>query len=160
MVWSISGAQETLPVLSDIQYEVQADSLSRVNKPQNMTVVINCNSGDDVSAYQLHMENNSVIWTLLSVTLNGEPIWLVQSDARSDRDNVLAWNYDRQLGSLRLYPPSWETPYTLNLALRVNLLKPLDINRRETGIVVVEATTGNTRYQGSPVGEGNNIFFK
>ena len=156
----IAGAQEILPSLSDIQYEIQADSLSRANTSQDVFISITCASINEVSNYVLKIEEAAALLTVVSAEINNESIWLINDKSKSDRDNVLAWYYYPEENVLRLYPSDWQTSYTLDLVVRINLLKPSAIVKKARSSVnlQIESETGN--FQCATTGRGNRIAFR
>ncbi len=156
----IAGAQVTLPSISDIQYEIQADSLSRANTSQDVSLSITCGSINEVKSYVLKIEEAAALLTVISAEFNNEAIWLINSKSKSDKENVLSWYYFPKENVLRLYPSDWQSSYTLNLVVRINLLRPFAIAKKTRSFVnlVVESDAG--KFQCATIGMGNRVAFK
>ena len=101
-----------------------------------------------------------MLWTLVSARLNNESIWLVNADSKSERENVLAWNYDAEQSLLRLYPSDWQSGYDLELTVRVSILQPGLVKKSDTRSIALEADLGGTKYHCSPSGSGSDMTFK
>ncbi len=153
-------AQDNLPTYSAVQYEVQADSLLKTNEPQDLLISITCNASGGLDTYELKIYDLKVLWTIVSATLNNEPIWLVNTDSKSDKENVLAWKYDSQLHVLRLYPFEWQSGYELELMIRLSILQPGLVAKSDSKSIVLEADLGGRKYQCSPRGSGSDMTFK
>jgi hypothetical protein len=152
-------AQENLPTYSAVEYEIQADSLIKSNQPQDMLISISSSSGG-LDAYELKIYDLKVLWTLVSAKLNDEPIWLVNDDLKSDRENVLAWEYDSEQNLLRLYPADWQSGYELELMVRLSILQPGLVKKNDAKSIALEADIGGTKYKCSSRGTGSDMTFK
>ncbi len=153
-------AQDTLPTLSAIQYQIQTDSLSRTNIPQDLSLTITAGSVGNRNNLILNIDNVSAFWTVVSANLNNQTLWLINSQTPSERENVLAWNYNKEEKSLYLYPTENQLSSDLNLVVRLNLLKANEINNKSATTVNLIADVGNIRYQCVPTGAGNGISFR
>ena len=153
-------AQDNLPTYPAVQYEVQADSLLKTNEPQDLLISITCNASGGVDTYQIKIYDLKVLWTIVSATLNDEPIWLVNTDSKSDKENVLAWKYDSQQSVLRLFPFEWQSGYELELMIRLSILQPGLVTKSDSKSIVLEAELGGRKYQCSPRGSGSEMTFK
>jgi hypothetical protein len=156
----IAGAQEILPSLSDIQYEIQADSLSRANTSQDVSLSITCGSANEIDTYTLKIENAAAQLTVVSAEFNNETIWLINAKSKSNRENVLAWYYYPEENILRLYPSDWQPSYTLNLVVRVNLLRPFAIAKKTLTSVSLQIESITGKFQCATTGKGNRVAFK
>ena len=156
----ITRAQEILPSLSDIQYEIQADSLSRANKSQDLSLSITCGSASEVNTYALKIEEAAAQLTVVSAEFNNETIWLINAKSKSNRENVLAWYYYHEDNVLRLYPSDWQPSYTLNLVVRINLLRPFAITKNAQTSVSLQIESDMGKFQCATTGKGNRVAFK
>jgi hypothetical protein len=153
-------AQDNLPVYSGVEYEVRADSLIKTNQPQDLTILISGNSPRGLDAYELKIYDLKVLWTLVSANLNGESIWLVNEETRSENEKVLAWNYDSEENLLRLFPAEWSSGYNLEVTVKASILQPALLEKTDSRIVALEADVGGTKYQCAPTGSGGDMTFK
>ena len=155
-----AGAQNTVPVRSDISYEVSADSLLRNNSPQDLKLSLTCGSADDIDAYVLRLSDGEALWTVVSAELNGQPLWLIMNEGKPERSDVLAWQYDQTEKILRLYPPPGNNNYDLNLVLQVNLLRSNTIKKMSIKEVALETESSGSLSRCSNKGIGNKVAFK
>jgi hypothetical protein len=153
-------AQDNLPLTSAVQYEVQADSLLRSNQPQDVTLLLTCNSPAGLDAYEIKIHNLKVMWTLVSANLNSESLWLVSADAKSGKENVLAWEYDTKQALLRLYPNEWTAGYQLEVTIRASILQPALLKKTDSKVIALEADMGGQKYQCETTGSGGDMTFK
>ena len=153
-------AQDNLPATSAAEYEVQADSLLRTNQPQDVTLLISCNSPGGLDAYEIKIKDLKVLWTLVSASLNGESLWLVNAGARSEKENVLAWQYDTERNFLRLYPNEWASGYQLEVTVRASILQPALLEKTDSKIISVEVDLGGQYFQCATTGSGGDMTFK
>ena len=154
------GAQDNLPTYSAVQYEIQADSLMKTNQPQEMLISISAASSGNLDAYEIKIYDLKVHWTVISASFNDEPLWLVNSDSKSDNMNVLAWNYDPEENILRLHPSDWQSGYNLNVTVRLSILQPALVKKSDSKNIALEADLGGVRYQCSQNGSGGEMTFK
>jgi len=154
------GAQDNLPVYSSVEYEVQADSLLKTNEPQQISISLSSNSSTGIDAYELKIYDLKILWTIVSASLNAEPIWLINADSKSDQENVLAWNYNSEQNLLRLYPSDWQAGYDLELIVRLSILQPGLIMKSDLKNISLETELGGVKYKCIPRGSGDNITFK
>jgi hypothetical protein len=154
------NAQDNLPTYSAVQYEVQADSILKTNEPQDMLISISCSSPGGLNAYEIKIDNLKVLWTLVSARLNEEPIWLLNADSKSDKDNVLSWNYDQGKNLLRLYPSDWQAGYDLEVIVSLSILQPALLVKNDSRIVTLETDIGGQKYKCFPRGSGGDMMFK
>ena len=152
--------QDNLPTYSAVQYEVRADSLLKTNEPQDLIISISASSSGGLAAFELKIYDLKVLWTLVSAKLNDEPIWLINTDSKSDKQNVLAWKYESEENLLRLYPSDWQSGYNLELMVRLSILQPGSLANNDSKSIALEADLGGQRYQCSPSGSGNDMTFK
>ena len=153
-------AQENLPTYSAVEYEIQADSLLISNEQQDMLLSISSSSSGGLDAYELKIYDLKVLWTLVSAKLNDEAIWLFNAGSKSDRENVLAWEYDSEQNLLRVYPSAWQSGYDLELMVRLSILQPGLVKKNDAKSIALEADIGGTKYQCSPRGTGSDMTFK
>jgi hypothetical protein len=153
-------AQDNLPVYFAVQYEVQADSLLRSNQPQDLTLLISCNSPAGLDAYEIKIYDLKVLWTLVSANLNDEPLWLVNANAKSEKENVLAWQYDSDQSLLRLFPNEWEAGHQLEIKVKASILQPSLLKKSDSKEIILEANRGGQKYQCSPTASGRDMTFK
>ena len=97
---------------------------------------------------------------IVSAKLDNEDIWLVNADSKSDRENVLAWEYDSDQNLLRIFPSDWQSGYDLELMVRLNILQPGLVKKNDTKSIALEADIGGTKYKCSSRGTGNDMTFK
>ena len=153
-------AQDTLPVNSAMQYEVQADSLLKSNQPQNLQIIISCNSSAGLNFYEIKINGLKVLWTLVSAKLNEQPVWLVNSNTRTDNNKVLAWYYDSEQSLLRLYPAEWEATYVLDLTVSASILQPAKLSKSDSKLVSLEADLGGQKFTCVTTESGGEMTFK
>ena len=102
-------AQQTIPLRSDILFNVQLDSLERTKNSQEIILSIIKNTSDPVQSFILNIDQTDMAWNVISAELNGEPLWLVLSDTKKAKDNVISWRYDKTDHTLRFYPGNWQS---------------------------------------------------
>jgi hypothetical protein len=153
-------AQDNLPLTSAVQYEVRADSLLRSNQPQDVTLLLTCNSTAGLDAYEIKIYDLKVMWTLVSANLNGEPLWLVSADTRTGKENVLAWEYDAEQALLRLYPNEWAGRNQLEVTVRASILQPALLKKTDSKVIALEADMGGQKFQCETTGSGGDMTFK
>jgi len=153
-------AQENLPTYSAVEYEIQADSLLKSNEQQDMLISISSSSSGGLDAFELKIYDLKVMWTIVSAKLDNEEIWLVNSGAKSERENVLAWEYDSDQNLLRIFPSDWQSGYDLELMVRLNILQPGLVKKNDTKSIALEVDIAGTKYQCSPRGTGSDMTFK
>lgn len=156
----IVQAQDNLPLNSDVEYEVRADSLLKSNQSQNLQVTIACNSSGGLDFYEIKVYDLKVFWTLVSATLNDQPVWLVNSNSRSDNNKVLAWYYNAEQNLLRLYPSEWNGTYRLDLTITASILQPAKLSTISSKLISLQAELGGQKYECVPVGSGGEMTFK
>jgi hypothetical protein len=153
-------AQDNLPVTSTVEYEVRADSLLKTNQPQELKILISCNSPGGQEAYEIKIYDLKVLWTLVSAKLNDEQIWLVNGDSKSENEQVLTWQNDSAQNLLRLYPADWQSGYRLEVTVRASILEPALLKRTGSRIVALETDSGGQKFQCSTTGSGRDMTFK
>jgi len=153
-------AQDTLPALAAIQYQIQTDSLSRTSSPQDITVSVFAGSVSDLSDLSLSIDDVSAYWTVVSANLGDQTLWLINAQVPSEKQNVLAWQFDQKDNSLYFYPREDQLSSDLTLVVRLNLLRPNRIVRRISTTINLLADIGNVRYQCVATGSGNTISFR
>jgi len=155
-----AGAQNSVPQRSDISYNVLADSLLRNNGPQDLKISITCGASEDIATYILRLNDTQVLWTVVSAEMNEQPLWLIMDENRADRDNILAWQYDREEGVLRVSPPPGMVNYNLNMTLRINLLRSNIIQKKSEKEVVLLAQSTGGLSRCATRDSGNKVSFK
>jgi hypothetical protein len=154
------GAQDNLPIYSAVQYEIQADSLMKTNEPQEILISISAASAGGMDAYEVKIYDLKVHWTVISASFNDEPLWLVNSDSKSDKENVLAWKYNPEENLLSLYPSDWQSGYDLDVTVRMSILQPGLVKKSYSKNIALEANLGGIKYQCFQSGSGSNMTFK
>ena len=156
-----ADAQNSSAGRADIFYEIKADSLSLKNIPQDLNLSVSSAANEKIEVYQLTLEGKKdVLWTVVSAEMNKQPVWLINSDAKSERDDILAWTYDQKTNSLRFYPPGNAQTYELDIMLRMNLLRPQSIAKKSSKELILAARTGGQLLPCSTKGRGNTIAFR
>ena len=152
-------AQENLPVIQDIQYEVLTDSLNRNSKVQTLQIQITCDASTTGEIFNLQFRDMSGLLVPVAVERDGEELWLIQSENTSNNDIVLAWQTLNNT-VLQLLPGDWTVPYRLDLVIQVNLdnLKELE-NLSETRLDLT-ILRNTAEYLAVPTGRGNQIGLK
>lgn len=152
-------AQENLPVIQDIQYEVLTDSLNRNSKVQTLQIQITCDASTTGEIFNLQFRDMSGLLVPVAVERDGEELWLIQSENTSNNDIVLAWQTLNNT-VLQLLPGDWTAPYRLDLVIQVNLdnLKELE-NLSETRLDLT-ILRNTAEYLAVPTGRGNQIGLK
>ena len=104
--------------------------------------------------------NSSANWSLISALLNGESLWLLQSDSASDNDRVLAWNSNKNESNFLLYPSDWQTIFTLDLEIQINLMNISSLTIDSQDQIILDAIYNGITYECITSGRGNTIIFK
>ena len=159
-IYQSANAQDVVPVRSDIRFEISADSLSRNKNPQDITLSITSNTADEIEVYKIYLNNTDVLWTVVSAELNGQPLWLIMDNSKSERSEILVWHHDQEENNLIFYPPSGSTNYSLNLNVRLNLLRSNTLEKKSAGTVILEAQSKEIVSRCSATGRGDRVFFK
>ena len=158
---SSGHAQDLLPARTDIVYEISADSLYPKNIPQDLSISVSNVSNEQIDVFILRLADiDDVVWTVVSAELDTQPLWLIMSDTRPERNDILAWEYDQENKNLKLYPPDKNTAYELTIVLRLNLLKPQGIQARSGKELVLLAQSGGSLSRCSAKGPGNKLTFR
>jgi len=155
-----AGAQNNIPLRSDITYEVSADSLQRNNSPQDLTISISSGTIDDVDKFILSLSDTQVLWTVVSAEMNGQPLWLIMNETKAERADILAWQYDSNENELKLFPPSVGMNYELDLVLQVNLLNSNKLHKASGKEVVLVTESDGNAASCSLKGNGNRVGFR
>ena len=106
------------------------------------------------------MNGTEVLWTVVSAEMNAQQLWLIMNEGKADRENILAWYYDREEGELRFFPPPGVTNFDLNMVLRVNLLRSHIIQKKSEKEVALLAQSGGDLSRCATRGNGNIVSFK
>ncbi len=155
-----TAAQEALPLRSDITFEVLTDSLQRNNSPQDLTLSVSSSAGEGIDYFTIKMNGTEVLWTVVSAEMDAQQLWLIMNEGKADRENILAWKYDQEEGTLRFYPPQGVTIFDLTMVLRANLLKSHIIQKKSEKEVVLLAQSGGDLSRCTSRGNGNKVSFK
>ena len=155
-----ASAQNLASERSDILFALSGDSLLRNNNPQDLNLSITCSSVEQIEAYILKLDEVDVLWTIVSAELNDQPLWLIMSESKSERSDILAWYYNQEEKSLRFFPPEIGTNYNLNIMLRINLLKANRIQKRMSKQISLETQTARGLERCSTSSTGNMITFR
>jgi hypothetical protein len=153
-------AQDSLPQRSDIIYEVSADTLQRNNSPQDITLSINNGATENIDTFILSLRDTEVLWTVVSAQMNQQPLWLIMKEGAAERNDILAWQYDREEKMLRLYPPAVGVSYDLDLVLKLNLLRSNQIKKLSGREVLLVTESGGELSRCSLEGSGNQVTFR
>ena len=157
---SILPAQQNKPTTSDISIEVITETIQITNKPQIILIRITCSSITDLQYLSMKYTNSSANWSLISALLNGESLWLLQSDSASDNDKVLAWNSNKNESNFLLYPSDWQTIFTLDLEIQINLMNISSLTIDSQDQIILDAIYNCITYECITSGRGNTIIFK
>lgn len=151
-------AQDNLPSRSDIQIEIQSDSLIRDNSPQEITLLIDANNAANLDALLINIDQIESLWTVMSAEVEGESLWLKNSESNAGRDDVLAWKYNDN--SLHLAPFGSQLTSQLKVVVRLNLLKPGTIQAGSGKEITLLADINGERYRCLPVGNRPVVSFR
>lgn len=153
-------AQEENLVTSEINFEVVSESLQITKKPQTVSVRITCGSGEFVQFFNLRFAETDAVWSLISARLNGDSLWLIQSNSAPSQNKVLSWETEKGKSQLILYPAAWQSDYVLDLEIQINLEKTSDIVKDTDDTILLGANLPSGSYECSPAGRGNIISVK
>ncbi|MCK5032341.1 MAG: hypothetical protein KAS18_01875 [Calditrichia bacterium] len=142
---------------SDLQINVNTESLEKSIQPQELLVEINKNIQVTPGFMSIVIENLESGLTLVSAKLNNEDLWLINSTASSTNEKVVAWNYDKENSSLIIYPYNWNSPYILDLNIQVNLKNISSIDSNTSTAIILATELGGSLFEALPTGRGNNI---
>ncbi len=152
-------AQENLPVIQDVKYEVLTDSLHRNSKIQTLQIQITCDASSTGERFNLQFRGMSGLFVPVAVERDGEEIWLIQSENASDNEIVLAWQ-TLNGASLQLLPGDWTVPYRLDLVIQVSLDNLKDVENLSETRIDLTILRNNAQYLAIPTGRGNQIGLK
>lgn len=150
-------AQTDRPITYDLTIEVLNETLKSNKDPQNIIVIINCNSAQDLQALTLKMNKMKSVWSVISAKINEQTLWLIKADVSASNDKVLAWNHKTESSELKLYPSAWQVPYVLELEIQLNLNDTNGSLKESTETLIMEATVSGTSYQCATEGRGNQL---
>ena len=150
-------AQNSNRKTSDIQINVNTESLEKSIQPQELLVEINKNIQVTPGFMSIGIENIESGLTLVSAKLNNEDLWLINSTASSTNEKVVAWNYDKENSRLVIYPYSWNSPYILDLNIQVNLKNISSIEDNTSTSIVLTSEISGRLFDALPTGRGNEI---
>ncbi len=153
-------AQQENLVTSAIKFEVVSESLQITEKPQTVSVKITCGSGDFGKFFNLRIAKTDAVWSLISARLNGDSLWLIQSNSAPSQNEVLSWETEKSKSQLILYPAAWQSAYVLDLEIQINLEQSSNIVKDTDEMILLGANLPSGSYECSPAGRGNRISFK
>jgi len=152
-------AQENLPVLQEIQYEVLTDSLNKNSKVQTLRIQINCGVSTTGQRFNLQFLGMSGLLVPVAVERDGEELWLIQSENASNNDIVLAWQTLNST-ALQLIPGEWASPYRLDLVIQVSLDNLKELENLSDTRIDLSIIRNTAEYLAVPSGRGNQIGLK
>lgn len=151
------NAQGTNQKTSEIQINVKTESIEKSIQPQELSLEINKNNQETPGFLSIEIENIESVLTLVSVKRNNEDLWLLNSSTASSNEKVIAWEFDKENSRIIVYPYNWNSPYTLDLNIQVNLKNISSIeNNISTSIVLTTEMSGGL-FDALPTGRGNEI---
>jgi hypothetical protein len=153
-------AQQENLITSEIKFEVDSESLQITEKPQTISVKIACESAEVVQFYNLRFAETDAVWSLISARLNGDSLWLIQSNSAPSQNKVLSWETEKSKSHLILFPASWQSGYVLELEIQINLEHTSNIVNDTDEKILLGANLPSGSYESSPFGRGNRISFK
>lgn len=121
---TVLQAQNTVPVIpvnNDVTIEIISPNLQISNEPQLLQAKILVQTAQPLQYLDLKFDYTEANWSVIAASLNGNPIWLVQSDTTVNNPEVLGWMFNKENFTLRLFAVTWRVPYTLELELQINL---------------------------------------
>jgi hypothetical protein len=136
---------------ANIQYEVLTEALTIGDEPYTIQVALQVQSSQEISFITMLFDSLKIQMHITAAELNGEALWLLYSEEKSENDKVLTWMYDNKESKLRLYPNTWQAPYRLVLDIQITLM------RVEALTAVLRASTeiNNSLLPCQPAGRGN-----
>ena len=111
-------------------------------------------------ALSIRLEKIDAVLNLLAAKANNEPLWLIRTDSVVNRENVIAWDYDRTTANLILYPANIKNPFVLDLEIQINLNKPESIDTNLEYILKSDAVLERGIFECSQGSRRNSISFK
>jgi hypothetical protein len=156
---SLIFPQQELPVITEIKYQILSDTLKITTQPQIISVTIINESNEKITALKLGCEKLNMYWTLIQASLNGENLWLVQSEFSPVQKNILAWKYDQANHQLILYQENFSDPTNLELKIQLNLTGNSLSKKEFDDNIILEAITLTGVYNCNSI-NGNKIYFK
>ncbi len=157
IMFSVVFGQDQLPVTNQINIEVLSPSITISKQPQNMTIRIGANDAASLDFIALQLDSTQAVWTVLSARVDGQELWLVQSDVRPDKDNLMAWRYDSETQLLRIYPGQWPAGFELDLEVQLNLVNLRTAGEKISDRVVALASISSVVSRCSESGRGGLI---
>ncbi len=150
-------AQQENLVISEINFEVVSESLQITKKHQTVSLRITCGSGEFVQFFNLRFAGTDPVLSLISARLNGDSLWLIQSNSAPSQNEVLAWEFENSKCQLILYPAAWQSTYVLDLEIQINLEHSSNIVKDTDETILLGANLPSGSYECSPAGRGNRI---
>jgi hypothetical protein len=152
-------AQENLPLLPDVRYEILTDSLEKNSKAQMLRLQINCTSSQAGQKYSLELKALSGLPVLVDASRDGTALWLIQSPIANSNNSVLSWQM-LDGGVIQFSPGTWNTPFRLDLTLQISPENIKDLQNLTDSQIGLKVLRNNTVYLATPSGRGNKIFLK
>jgi len=152
-------AQENLPLLPDVKYEILTDSLEKNSKAQTLRLQINCTSSQAGQKYSLELGVLAGLPVLVDANRDGTALWLIQSPDANSNNSVLSWQM-LDGGVIQLSPGNWNIPFRLDLTLQISPENIKDLQNLTDTRVDLKILRNNAVYFGTPSGRGNKIFLK
>jgi len=138
---------------ANIQYEMLTESLTIGDEPYTIQVALQVPSFQEISFLELRFDSLEALMHITAAELNGEALWLLRSEEKSENDKVLAWKYDNIESKLRLYPNTWTTPYRLVLDIQITVMREEAL----TAVLSASAQINNSLLPCQPAGRGNTF---
>jgi hypothetical protein len=160
-------AQNNLIPTGQLEYEVLTTTLNANLEPQSLRLQINNTGTAAVKSINIYLTGIKGKLTLVYAEKAGSPVstpasiplWLIQSQNHSTRDNVLPWNYSDTSDVLTLYPFAYSEPFNLTLEIQVNLSAKTQPAIDQQYSVMVETGLADGEFAASVTGRGNKITF-
>jgi hypothetical protein len=150
-------AQNSNRKTSDIQINVNTESIEKTIQPQELLVEINKNIQAKPGYMSIGIENIDMGLTLVGAKINNEELWLINSAISSTNEKVIAWDFDEENSRLVIYPFNWNSPYLLDLKIQVNLKNLSSIDNNNNVTVILTSQLSNELVDALPTGNGNDI---
>ena len=151
------NAQNANRKSTDIQINVNTESIEKTIQPQELLVEINKNIQAKPGYMSIGIENVDAGLTLVGAKLNNEELWLINSATSSTNEKVVAWDFEEENSRLVIYPFNWNSPYLLDLKIQVNLKNLSSIENNNNVTVVLTSQLLNELVEALPTGNGNVI---
>jgi hypothetical protein len=136
---------------ANIQFEILTESLTIGEDPYTIQVALQVASSQEIDHIEMVFDSLKIKTHITAAELNGESIWLLRSEDRSENDKVLAWMYDNKESKLNIYPNTWTTPYRLVLDIQITMMREEAL----TAVLRASAQINNSLLPCRPAGRGN-----